>query len=192
MAASIFRKGQYNTVDALLDAFHGSAAEAEFDKYFGCFFNEESRFLGTDETENWTAREFMSYAALPFRNGKREGRPAWKYTMREGTRKYTFVENNTICSFDELLDSTMLYGGCRGSGVAVKDDQSNSWFLVQYHLSMPVPNDIALEVTRLTGEHNNLKQASAKSDSAADELLAMDEQVETAKSKSKSKGKKKK
>ena len=45
--------------------------------------------------------------------------------------------------FDELLAHDRL-GQCRGSGVLVRE--GDRWKVAQYNLSVPVPNDIVLDV----------------------------------------------
>ncbi len=45
--------------------------------------------------------------------------------------------------FDEVLDSES-YGECRGSGVLRRID--GNWRIVQYNLTIPLPNEIAAEV----------------------------------------------
>ena len=52
---------------------------------------------------------------------------------------------NSVC-FDEQLSSQ--YGPARGTGTCIQVDEG-VWKIVQYHLSFPIPNDIAVKVTDL-------------------------------------------
>lgn len=48
-----------------------------------------------------------------------------------------------VAWFDELLDSAS-YGECRGTGVLEKIE--GGWKIVQYHLTIPMPNDLAKDL----------------------------------------------
>ncbi len=70
-----------------------------------------------------------------------ERESAWTYvTLR---RAVNVEPGDTIAWFDESFDNAS-YGECRGSGVMMKRD--GKWVLRQYHLTVPVPNDVTREV----------------------------------------------
>jgi phosphohistidine phosphatase SixA len=50
---------------------------------------------------------------------------------------------DSVAWFDETFDNAA-YGECRGSGVLAK--RGDHWVLRQYHLTIPVPNDLAPDV----------------------------------------------
>lgn len=125
------------TINTLLDNWHKAAAEANFDNYFNAM-SEESIFIGTDATENWTKEEFMVYAKPHFDKGK-----AWSFTALE--RAIFFSNDGKTAWFDELLNTQMKI--CRGSGVLVKENKE--WKIKQYVLSMTIPNDSSNEVIKI-------------------------------------------
>lgn len=125
-------------VGTVLDRFHGAAAQADGKTYFD-LFAPEGVFLGTDATERWTVDEFKAYAMPFFARGK-----GWSYTPRN--RHVDLAPSGDVAWFDELLDNSS-YGECRGSGVLRKI--GTSWKIVQYHLTIPVPNALADKVVEM-------------------------------------------
>ena len=124
-------------VSAVLDALHEAASEAEYDRYFS-LYADEAVFLGTDATERWTREEFMDYARSPFETGT-----GWTYHMLE--RHIAIAADGRTAWFDERLENAGL-GETRGSGVLVVED--GSWKIAQYNLTIPIPNEMALDVAR--------------------------------------------
>lgn len=112
-----------------LDTWHKAAADANLNSYFD-FMLDESVFMGTDATENWTKKEFYDFSKPYFDKGK-----AWTFTGFN--RHFYFNESRTLAWFDEELNTWM--GTCRGSGV-MKLTQ-DGWKLLHYNLSLPIPND---------------------------------------------------
>jgi len=123
-------------IGAALDDFHDAAATGAFDRYFG-HWHDEGIFLGTDVTERWTVAEFKAFAEPYFADGE-----GWVYTPR--SREVVIDEARGVAWFDEVLDSRN-YGTSRGSGTLLLED--GRWLVAQYHLTFPVPNDIAEEIT---------------------------------------------
>jgi len=123
--------------DKVLDAFHQAASEADFTRYFS-LMDDNAIFLGTDAGERWTKSEFAKYVRPYFSKGK-----GWTY--KSLSRNYTVVEPDSVVIFDEILVNDA-YGTCRGSGVLKKGE--NGWLIVQYNLSVPIPNDIAKKVVQ--------------------------------------------
>lgn len=120
-----------------LDRFHQAAAKAQFDEYFS-LFAPEGVFIGTDASERWTVEQFKAYARPHFDKGR-----GWTYTKVE--RNIAVAADGKHASFDELLDNTGL-GRCRGTGVLRLID--GQWRIEQYHLTIPVPNELATEVVK--------------------------------------------
>lgn len=126
-----------NEINALLDNWHKAAAEAKFEAYFNVLA-EESIYIGTDATENWTKNQFIAFAKPYFDKGR-----AWNFTALE--RNIYVSKDKKIVWFDELLNTQMKI--CRGSGVLMKIGKE--WKIKHYVLSMTVPNDNSDEVTKI-------------------------------------------
>jgi ketosteroid isomerase-like protein len=122
-----------SAIGHVLDDFHKAASDADEARYFG-HMAEDAVFIGTDATERWDRRTFREYAHPHFAAGR-----GWTYTPRD---RHIDIYGD-IAWFDELLDNAK-YGECRGTGVLRKD--KGSWKIVQYSLSIPIPNDVAGEV----------------------------------------------
>jgi ketosteroid isomerase-like protein len=127
-------------INNLLDSFNLAAANADYDLYFS-YYAEDAVFIGTDATENWTKSEFMKWSKPYFDRGR-----AWDFTSLQ--RNIFFDDSGKIAWFDELLDTQMKL--CRGSGVLIK--QGNSWKIMQYVLSMTIPNSKTDGVVELKAE----------------------------------------
>ncbi|MCB0717688.1 MAG: nuclear transport factor 2 family protein [Bacteroidetes bacterium] len=133
-----------NAVDSVLTQLHDAASKADFDRYFD-LYADDAIFLGTDATERWTKDQFIAYAKPHFDRGR-----GWTYTEKS---RHVFVDRDGRTAwFDETLDNAGL-GDTRGSGALVKRD--GSWKIVQYNLTIPVPNDLASEVVRMIRAMDN-------------------------------------
>jgi len=119
-------------VGKTLDAFHQAASKADGAAYFD-LFAPQGVFLGTDAKERWTVEEFKKYAMPHLSKGK-----GWTYVPHD--RHVDLSADGETAWFDELLDSKS-YGLCRGTGVLLKI--SGKWKIAQYHLTIPVPNELA-------------------------------------------------
>lgn len=126
--------GERAAVEATLDALHREAAQANEDAYFA-LFAPDGVFLGTDATERWTVEEFRAYAHPHFAKGK-----GWTYTVK--TRHVSLSDDGAFAWFDETLDNKGL-GDCRGSGAL--RNTAGAWKIVQYNLTIPIPNALAKE-----------------------------------------------
>jgi ketosteroid isomerase-like protein len=122
-------------ISAVLDDWHAAAAAADEARYFG-HFETGAVFLGTDGSERWTVDEFRRYAHPYFAKGK-----AWSF--RSVQRHIAFSPDGNVAWFDETLETPNL-GPARGSVVLVKTPAG--WRIVQYNLSIPIPNDLMKEV----------------------------------------------
>lgn len=139
-AAPFDRNEATTQVSSVLDALHHNASVADEPAYFA-LFAPEGVFLGTDATERWTVEEFRAYAQAPFSRGR-----GWTYVLRDGTRHIEFDPSGSVAWFDEILDNAN-YGETRGSGVLRRVD--GAWKITQYHLTIPVPNDLAGPVVEM-------------------------------------------
>ena len=131
-------------ISTVLDTWHKSAAEANFETYFEAM-TETGVFIGTDASENWTLSEFKNFSKPFFDKGK-----AWSFTPVERTvYVYKDVE---IAWFDELLDTWM--GVYRGSGVLIKNN--TTWKIEHYVLSLTIPNENVNEVININKVKDSL------------------------------------
>ena len=130
------------SVASVIDGWHAAAASADEEKYFS-YFTPDAVFLGTDGTERWTRDEFRKWAHPYFAKGK-----AWSF--RSTARWISFSPDRTVAWFDEALDTPNL-GPCRGSGVL--RSTPSGWKIAQYNLSIPIPNDLSLEVKKRIAEY---------------------------------------
>ena len=131
-------------VTQTLDDFHQAAAEADYDKYFGLLANN-AIFLGTDASERWTKQEFSAYVKPYFEKGQ-----GWLYRL--SSRNISPIADTNLVFFDELLENDH-YGQCRGSGVLIKEN--GQWKVLQYNLSVMVPNKISKQVVSLISRSKN-------------------------------------
>lgn len=118
-----------------LDAFHAAAARADADAYVA-LLADDFVFLGTDASERWERAAFEAYARARFaaRNG-------WSYAVVE---RRSSVLADGVVAFDEDLRHGAL-GACRSTGVVVLAG-AGAWKVARYGLSVPVPNEMVLDV----------------------------------------------
>lgn len=143
--------GVAGQVHQVLDSFHDAAAVADEDRYFA-ILPDDSVFLGTDATERWTGKQFRSFAMRYFKLPS-----AWTYVPLE--RHVTLSADGKLAWFDEALDNAG-YGECRGSGVLQKRD--GGWVVLQYNLTVPVPNDLMAGVARQIRGHLDSPRGAGK------------------------------
>ncbi len=139
----LFVSAQKNAtaIDQLMTKWHHAAAVADFNTYFG-LLHEKSVFMGTDATERWSKTEFISFAK-PFFDKKR----AWDFTAID--RHINFSQDGKMAWIDEILDTKNM-SLCRGSGVLILENRK--WKIMQYVLSMTIPNALANDVTKMKTE----------------------------------------
>ncbi|NND70928.1 MAG: nuclear transport factor 2 family protein [Rhodothermales bacterium] len=126
-----------DNISATLDSLHSKASQADFAEYFD-LYSDRAIFLGTDATERWTLNEFKDYTRPHFDQGN-----GWTYHPVE---RYIYVSpGGSTAWFDETLDNASL-GSTRGTGVLEKID--GVWKISQYNLTIPIPNEIALDVVQ--------------------------------------------
>jgi len=122
-----------SSVDNVLNEFHEAASKADWDTYFG-LMSDDAVFLGTDAAERWDRETF--------RHGYASKSKGWTYILRE--RHINFTPDGNSAWFDELLDNDN-YGTSRGTGILIRT--SAGWKISQYHLTFPIPNDLAAGIT---------------------------------------------
>lgn len=123
--------GPAGAVHQVLDSFHDAAAVGDEERYFS-ILPDDAIFLGTDATERWTGKQFRSFAMPYFKRAS-----AWTYVPI--VRHVTLSAGGKVAWFDEALDN-LGYGECRGTGVL--QQRAGSWVILQYNLTVPVPNDL--------------------------------------------------
>ena len=109
--------------------------------------------MGTDATEHWTKADFLAYAKPFFDQGR-----GWTFVPHDRTVQLS--ANGKVAWFDELLDSES-YGLCRGSGVIeLFGSDPATPMITQYHLTVPVPNDLIGDVVDQIREYEQNKAGS--------------------------------
>ena len=161
-----FGTARCRDLTVLLDTFHAAAASSNLEVWAGCFLADNSRFLGTDMAENWTAQSAVDAFASHFAKST----CAWKYDQVPGSRIIEVFDGGAFATFDEGLKSESFRCTSRGTGVAVRGPD-DCWFLHQYYLSFPIPNPLA---KKMCGEIADWEAKSA-ADKAVAELLAAEE-----------------
>lgn len=132
---------QQSKIEAVLDDFHLAASEADYERYFG-HLADSSIFFGTDMRERWTKSDFEVYAKPYFDDGR-----GWTYVT---TERNIYVGVG-VSWFDEVVVNEK-YGELRGTGVLVLE--VDTWKIMQYHLTLPVPNDLLLGLVDMIAEQS--------------------------------------
>ncbi len=139
-AAGAQPSGEEQEIADVLDALHARASEADFEGYFA-LYHERAVFLGTDKSEYWPLEAFKAYAKPRFDTGV-----AWTY---HPTERFIHVSDDSAW-FEERLDHAR-YGETRGTGVLLRTPQG--WRIVQYNLTLPIPNDLFAEFAERVKAH---------------------------------------
>lgn len=127
-------------VGRVLDALHRRAAAADFAGYFE-LYDERAVFLGTDRDEYWTLSEFKEYTRSRFASGT-----GWTYRP---TERFIHTAGDAAW-FEERLQHAR-YGETRGTGVLLKT--AAGWRIVQYNLTLPIPNALFGEIAAEVSAH---------------------------------------
>ena len=133
-----YAQAQQAEINLILDDFHLAASEADYDRYFG-HLSDESIFFGTDMSERWAKQEFQEYAKPHFDEGR-----GWTYVPTD--RNIYVSEDGKMGWFDEVLVNEQ-YGEVRGTGALILENET--WKIVQYHLTLPVPNDLLMTLVEM-------------------------------------------
>ncbi|GAA0858717.1 nuclear transport factor 2 family protein [Aliiglaciecola litoralis] len=137
-----YAEDQTAEVERVLDLLHESASKAQMQPYFS-LFAEHGVFIGTDASERWNKEAFAAFAKPYFDSGK-----GWTYVPLK--RNVSFSKSGKVAWFDEILQHKT-YGECRGTGVLELGEAG--WQLTQYHLTFPIPNAIAADITQQIRAH---------------------------------------
>lgn len=121
-------------VNKVIESLHIFASGGRWNDYFA-LFHKDAVFLGTDDTERWQKEEFEKYAR------KTDG---WNFKKVE--RNISLDAGATFAWFDEKLNGDQL-GRCRGTGVLIKYE--GQWKIIQYNLTISIPNEIAISVVKM-------------------------------------------
>jgi hypothetical protein len=120
------------------------------------YFNlMDSNFIytGTDATENWTKAEFKDFCEPFFKKGE-----TWNFTA---LRRNIYVSKTSgTVWFYEILKTQM--GTCRGSGVFEKSN--NEWKMMQYILSVAIPNEDMKSVIEIKSKNDSVYLKNLKTD----------------------------
>ncbi|MFN2240046.1 MAG: nuclear transport factor 2 family protein [Thermoanaerobaculia bacterium] len=125
-------------VERTLNTFHEAASRADGEAYFA-LMSKDAVYIGTDATERWSLAEFRAFAEPYFEKGR-----GWTYIPTK--REIVIGPGGSTAWFDEILENAS-YGTTRGTGVLVRDGAE--WKIAQYHLTIPVPNDLAKQVVEM-------------------------------------------
>lgn len=134
------------SIEKMLDEWHAAAANADQEAYFD-FIHEDGYYLGTDSTEIWSKQQFYDWSKPYFEKGK-----AWDFTAN--SRRIRLDKTGQFAWFDELIN----FGGgtFRGSGVVKKI--GSDWKIMQYVLSLPVPNEKFKSVMQVINEEEMIEK----------------------------------
>ena len=122
-------------IEAVLDAFHAAAAAADEERYFATLA-PDAVFLGTAPGERWAGQSFRDFVHSYFSRGK-----GWSYAP--SARSVDIASDSLIAWFDETVENEH-FGACRGTGALRRD--GDQWRIVQYNLTIPVPDELAPEL----------------------------------------------
>ena len=122
-------------IEAVLDEFHAAAAAADEERYFATL-SAEAIFLGTAPGERWQGLAFREFVHGYFSRGK-----GWAYLPSH--RSVDVSGDGLTAWFDETVTNDH-FGACRGSGVLQRDGER--WRIEQYNLTIPVPDERALDL----------------------------------------------
>ena len=138
-------------ISSLLHQWHRDAANGDLDSYIG-LMDSTCNYIGTDATENWKRDEFAAFCKPYF-----DKKTTWDFKTLH--RDIRLTEAGNTAWFDEILDTHM--GTCRGSGVFVLNAK-NEWKLMQYVLSVAVPNESIEAVKEAKYEADSVFKAKFK------------------------------
>jgi hypothetical protein len=132
----------------LVEQWHRDAANAYLDGYIG-LMDSTCNYIGTDATENWKRDEFAAFCKPYF-----DKNTSWDFTTIQ--REVRLNEAVNTAWFDEILDTHM--GTCRGSGAL--EFKNGEWKLMQYVLSVAIPNESMNDVKEAKHEADSLYRLS--------------------------------
>ena len=149
--SSALAESPSQSIEVVLDQLHTAAAKADGKLYFS-LFSENAVYIGTDAKETWTLEQFRQFAEPYFSKGK-----GWTYTA---TQRHVYLsQGGDTAWFDELLWNSK-YGVCRGTGVLERI--KGQWKIAQYHLTIPIPNELADDIVKQIKEPVSVDKKNQK------------------------------
>lgn len=130
-------KSNAQSLDSLVNQWHKSAGEANFETYFN-LMDTSFVFLGTAPGERWKKEEFATFSKPYFDKGQ-----AWNFIP--SNRIWNFSPDKKMAWFDEDLSTWM--EGCRGSGILIQTN--GEWKIVYYNLTVLIENEKIKEFIEL-------------------------------------------
>ncbi|NQW37535.1 MAG: nuclear transport factor 2 family protein [Flavobacteriales bacterium] len=118
-----------SSLNIFMDDWHKDVATFNYNAYFNKI-DSLGYFIGTDASEVWTKTEFEAFSKPYF-----DKKQTWDFKALD--RHFFINETGDIAWFNEVLDTWM--GLCRGSGILQK--KNGEWKIMQYVLSVTIPND---------------------------------------------------
>lgn len=125
-------------VKVVLDDFHRASVAADLEGTLG-HLAEDAIYFGTDPAERFTVAQLRDFIAPYFAQGM-----GW--TAIPWVQHIELSADGSVAWFDERLTSSS-WGEMRGTGVLTRDGQE--WKIVQFSLSLPVPNDLINDLITL-------------------------------------------
>lgn len=130
-----------------------AAEKADSDKYFSCLA-ENGIFFGTDPGERYTRDQLKAVLDPYFKKGI-----GWKHEIKQ---RHVYVgPNDKIGWFEEQSERDKV-GTMRTTGVVMR--KANDWVIVQYNVSILVPNEAVEDLVKLVDKIKLQKQAAKKPD----------------------------
>jgi hypothetical protein len=137
-------------IDSLITQWHQDAANANLEGYID-FMDSTCNYIGTDATENWKRDEFAAFCKPYFAK-----KTTWDFKTLQ--REVRINQTGNTAWFDEILDTHM--GTCRGSGAL--ELNNGKWKLMQYVLSVAIPNESMEEVKKAKFEADSVYKGEFK------------------------------
>lgn len=117
------------SLNKLIDEWHLSATNADFEAYFG-LMADDFVFLGTAPEERWDKKTFAAFSRPYFDKGK-----AWDFKAIK--RNWNFSPDGKTAWFDEMLTTWM--DEARATGILVYERKE--WKLKHYNLHVLIENE---------------------------------------------------
>ncbi|MHC5065104.1 MAG: nuclear transport factor 2 family protein [Planctomycetota bacterium] len=135
-------KDAMSQVMAILTRFHQAGVDAKLEDFLG-YLHPQAIFFGTDPKERFSVEGLEAFLAPHFAEGQ-----GWSSMPVE--QNVYLAEGRQLAWFDQRLRSDR-FGEMRGSGVLIKDGED--WKIVQYAISLPIPNDLVPLLLELRERH---------------------------------------
>jgi len=141
------RAAAIRAVEEVLADFQAAGVEADAERFFG-HLAPEAIYLGTDATERHTVEELRARIEPHFAQGT-----GWTSRLKQANVSVT--EDARLAWFDARLEREP-FGELRASGVLEQRD--DVWLIVQYNVSLPIPNEAVRDVVKLIRAANKKRR----------------------------------